>query len=57
MSEVFSWPEIPAADTEMVNNKHHPGNMAVLVQACSPGRRSLEDVVADADSAADGAAI
>lgn len=57
MSEVFSWPEIPAAHTKMMNNKHHPGNMAVLVQARSPGHRSLEDVVADADSAADGAAF
>ena len=57
MSEVFSWPEIPAAHTKMMNNKHHPGNMAVLVQALSPGHRSLEDVVADADSAADGAAF
>jgi crotonyl-CoA carboxylase/reductase len=47
MSEVFPWEEIPAAHTKMMRNQHKPGNMAVLVQAQKPGRRSLEDVVED----------
>ncbi|MHC8508642.1 MAG: crotonyl-CoA carboxylase/reductase [Rhodospirillales bacterium] len=45
MSEVFSWDDIPAAHTKMHANKHKPGNMAVLVQAKHPGRRTLEDVI------------
>jgi len=45
MSEVFSWDEIPAAHTKMQKNQHKPGNMAVLVQAHVPGRRTLEDCV------------
>lgn len=43
MSEVFSWEDIPAAHTKMWKNQHKPGNMAVLVQAKRPGRRTLED--------------
>jgi crotonyl-CoA carboxylase/reductase len=43
MSEVFSWDDIPKAHTKMLRNKHKPGNMAVLVQAVKPGRRTLED--------------
>lgn len=43
MSEVFSWDDIPKAHTKMLNNKHKPGNMAVMVQAVKPGRRTLED--------------
>jgi len=45
MSEVFSWDDIPAAHTKMLKNQHKPGNMAVLVQAHAPGRRTLEDCV------------
>lgn len=45
MSEVFSWDDIPKAHTLMLENKHKPGNMAVMVQAKVPGRRTLEDVV------------
>ncbi|MCA1939942.1 MAG: crotonyl-CoA carboxylase/reductase [Caenispirillum bisanense] len=45
MSEVFSWEDIPKAHTLMLENKHKPGNMAVMVQAKVPGRRTLEDVV------------
>jgi len=45
MSEVFSWEDIPAAHTKMMKNEHKPGNMAVLVQAKRPGRRTLEDVI------------
>jgi crotonyl-CoA carboxylase/reductase len=45
MSEVFSWDDIPRAHAKMRANKHKPGNMAVLVQAKHPGRRTLEDVV------------
>ncbi|SDG35091.1 crotonyl-CoA carboxylase/reductase [Roseospirillum parvum] len=44
-SEVFTWEQIPAAHTKMMNNLHKPGNMAVLVQAKKPGRRTLEEVV------------
>jgi len=45
MSEVFSWDDIPAAHTKMLKNQHKPGNMAVLVQAQIPGRRTLEDCI------------
>ncbi len=45
MSEVFSWEDIPAAHTKMMRNLHKPGNMAVLVQAKRPGRRTLEDCI------------
>ncbi|WP_019646803.1 crotonyl-CoA carboxylase/reductase [Novispirillum itersonii] len=43
MSEVFSWDDIPKAHTKMLRNQHKPGNMAVMVQAVKPGRRTLED--------------
>ncbi|MBL4613304.1 MAG: crotonyl-CoA carboxylase/reductase [Magnetovibrio sp.] len=43
MSEVFPWDDIPEAHVKMRQNKHKPGNMAVLVQAVQPGRRTLED--------------
>lgn len=45
MSEVFSWDDIPLAHTKMWKNQHKPGNMAVLVQAKRPGRRTLEDCI------------
>lgn len=45
MSEVFAWEDIPLAHTKMQNNAHKPGNMAVLVQAKRPGRRTLEDCI------------
>lgn len=45
MSEVFAWEDIPAAHTKMLNNLHKPGNMAVLVQAKRPGRRTVEDCI------------
>jgi crotonyl-CoA carboxylase/reductase len=45
MSEVFAWEEIPTAHMKMMKNTHKPGNMAVLVQARKPGRRSLEDCI------------
>ncbi|UCH72974.1 MAG: crotonyl-CoA carboxylase/reductase [Rhodospirillales bacterium] len=45
MSEVFSWDDIPRAHAKMRANEHKPGNMAVLVQAGRPGRRTLEDVI------------
>lgn len=47
MSEVFSWEDIPAAHTKMMNNQHKPGNMAVLVQAKRPGMRTLEEAAED----------
>jgi crotonyl-CoA carboxylase/reductase len=43
MSEVFSWQDIPAAHMKMWKNQHKPGNMAVLIQAKRPGRRTIED--------------
>jgi len=45
MSEVFAWEDIPLAHTKMMKNAHKPGNMAVLVQAKKPGRRTLEDCI------------
>jgi crotonyl-CoA carboxylase/reductase len=45
MSEVFGWNDIPLAHTKMMQNAHKPGNMAVLVQAKKPGRRTLEDCI------------
>ncbi len=45
MSEVFSWDDIPEAHMKMLRNEHKPGNMAVLVQAKKPGRRTIEDCI------------
>ena len=45
MSEVFSWADIPAAHDKMLDNKHLPGNMAVLVTSPKPGLRTVEDVL------------
>jgi len=45
MSEVFSWDDIPQAHMKMLRNQHKPGNMAVLVQAKKPGRRTIEDCI------------
>lgn len=45
MSEVFSWRDIPKAHSKMLNNQHAPGNMAVLVNAPTPGLRTLEDAL------------
>lgn len=41
MSEVFEWAKIPSAHTKMMDNKHLPGNMAVLVQSPKPGLSEL----------------
>ena len=46
MSEVFPWEDIPAAHEKMLDNKHLPGNMAVLVTSPKPGLRTVEDVLA-----------
>ena len=43
MSEVFGWDDIPRAHTRMMENKHKPGNMAVLVQAERPGTGGREN--------------
>jgi len=43
MSEVFAWDDIPQAHMKMLANQHKPGNMAVLVQAKKPGRRTVEE--------------
>jgi crotonyl-CoA carboxylase/reductase len=45
MSEVFAWEDIPLAHEKMLDNKHLPGNMAVLVTAPKPGLRTLDDVL------------
>jgi len=45
MSEVFPWAKIPVAHTKMWKNEHAPGNMAVLVNAPTPGLRTIEDVI------------
>jgi crotonyl-CoA carboxylase/reductase len=45
MSEVFPWDDIPAAHEKMLDNKHLPGNMAVLVQSPRAGLRTVEDVL------------
>ncbi|HFC04259.1 MAG TPA: crotonyl-CoA carboxylase/reductase [Rhizobiales bacterium] len=45
MSEVFSWRDIPKAHKRMLDNKHLPGNMAVLVNSPRTGLRTYEDVI------------
>ena len=45
MSEVFPFSDIPAAHEKMLDNKHLPGNMAVLVTSPKPGLRTVEDVL------------
>jgi len=45
MSEVYSWADIPKAHEVMYQNKHKPGNMAVLVNSPKPGLKTYEDVV------------
>jgi crotonyl-CoA carboxylase/reductase len=45
MSEVFPWADIPDAHEKMLDNKHLPGNMAVLVTSPKPGLRTVEDVL------------
>ncbi len=45
MSEVFAWHDIPLAHQKMRENRHRPGNMAVLVQARRPGMRTLEEAI------------
>jgi crotonyl-CoA carboxylase/reductase len=45
MSEVFPFADIPLAHEKMLDNKHLPGNMAVLVTSPKPGLRTVEDVL------------
>ena len=45
MSEVFPFSDIPLAHEKMLDNKHLPGNMAVLVTSPKPGLRTVEDVL------------
>ncbi len=45
MSEVFTWESIPDAHEKMLDNKHLPGNMAVLVCSPKPGLKTFEDVI------------
>ncbi|GEP01625.1 crotonyl-CoA carboxylase/reductase [Methylobacterium haplocladii] len=45
MSEVYPWEKIPAAHTLMWENKHPPGNMAVLVNSPKAGLRTVDDVI------------
>lgn len=37
LSETFAWKDLAKAHTQMADNLHKPGNMAVLVQAAEPG--------------------
>ncbi|MFY8139664.1 MAG: hypothetical protein ACOVMO_03020, partial [Caulobacter sp.] len=39
-----TWDDIPAAHEKMLDNKHLPGNMGVLVCAQRPGLRTFEEV-------------
>jgi len=41
MSEAFAWKDIPKAHTKMMENKHKPGNMAVLVQTPKAGLKTF----------------
>jgi len=45
LSEVFSWNDIPDAHEKMLDNRHLPGNMGVLVTAQRPGLRTFEQVL------------
>jgi crotonyl-CoA carboxylase/reductase len=45
MSEVLPWEKIPEAHEKMLDNKHQPGNMAVLVNAQRSWLRTYEDVL------------
>jgi crotonyl-CoA carboxylase/reductase len=45
MSEVLPWSDIPDAHEKMLDNKHLPGNMAVLVTSPKPGLHTVEDVL------------
>ncbi len=45
LSEVFRWEDIPLAHEKMLDNRHAPGNMGVLVTAQRPGLRTVEEVV------------
>ena len=45
MSEVFPWEQIPEAHEKMLDNKHLPGNMAVLVSSPRSGLRTWEEVL------------
>ena len=42
MSEALGWDDIPRAHTIMMENRHQPGNMAVLVQAPKQGMRTVD---------------
>ena len=44
LSEVFTWDDIPLAHEKMLDNKHQPGNMGVLVTAQRPGLRTFDQV-------------
>ena len=50
MSEVYGWNDIPKGHMRMRQNKHLPGNMAVLVNAPTTGLRTFEDVLESSGS-------
>src|SRR5690349_5233611 len=52
MSEVFPFSDIPLAHEKMLDNKHLPGNMAVLVTSPKPGLKTVEDVLEAGPTAA-----
>lgn len=41
LSETFRWDQLPEAHQRMADNQHKPGNMAVLVQASTPGQGAI----------------
>ena len=45
LSEVFTWDQIPDAHEKMLDNRHLPGNMGVLVTAQRPGLRTVNEVM------------
>jgi crotonyl-CoA carboxylase/reductase len=45
MSEVYAWRDIPKAHMKMWQNRHRPGNMAVLVSSPRAGLRTLDDAL------------
>jgi crotonyl-CoA carboxylase/reductase len=50
LSKTFPWEEIPKAHTMMWENRHPPGNMAVMVGAPATGLRNFDDVLEAARS-------
>jgi crotonyl-CoA carboxylase/reductase len=52
LSETFAFSDTPKAHSLMHQNRHAPGNMAVLVQAPVPGLKTFSEVAAHSAVAA-----